>query len=32
MIFGSNNNNPIKENSYEERNTDIDGCRIISSI
>lgn len=30
MIFGSNSN-PIKENSYE-RNTDIDGCRIISSI
>lgn len=31
MIFGSNNN-PIKENSYEERNADIDGCRIISFI
>lgn len=31
MIFGSNNN-PIKENSYEERNTDIDGCRIMSFI
>lgn len=31
MIFGSNSN-PIKENSYEERNTNIDGCRIISSI
>lgn len=30
MIFGSNNN-PIKENNYE-RNTDVDGCRIISSI
>lgn len=31
MIFGSNNN-PIKENNYEERNTNVDGCRIISSI
>ncbi len=31
MIFGSNNN-PIKENNYEERNTNVDGCRIVSSI
>lgn len=31
MIFGSNNN-PIKENSYEERNTNINGCRIVSFI
>lgn len=30
MIFGSNSN-PIKENNYE-RNTDVDGRRIISPI
>lgn len=31
MIFGSNSN-PIKENSYEKRNTNINGCGIVSLI
>lgn len=31
MIFGSDDN-PIKENSYEKGNTNINGCGIISPI